>query len=148
VGFSVTDVVLLYALFNATCVVAAPLVGKLGDRVGRSRIVVMGYALYAVINLWLALASTQWEVVAVFAIYGIFYAIEDSQSRAFIADLEPERRATAVGAYNFVTGVLYLPASLIAGVLWAVAPGLAFALSAILSVMAIVVFAWLKPAPL
>lgn len=33
-GFSVTEIVLLYALFNTTCVVAAPLVGKLGDRVG------------------------------------------------------------------------------------------------------------------
>ena len=42
-GFRVTEIVLLYALFNATCVVAAPLVGKLGDRVGRSRIVVLGY---------------------------------------------------------------------------------------------------------
>ena len=146
VGFSVTDIVLLYALFNATCVVAAPLVGQLGDRVGRSRIIVLGYALYAAINLWLVLASSRWEMVAVFAIYGVFFAIDESQSKAFIADLEPERRATAVGAYNFVTGVLYLPASLIAGVLWTVAPGLAFALAALLSVAAIGVFAVLRPA--
>ncbi len=148
VGFSVTEVVLLYALFNATCVIAAPLVGKLGDRVGRSRIVVAGYAVYAVINVWLAVAVTRWEMVAIFAIYGLFYAIEDSQSKAFIADLEPERRATAVGAYNFVTGILYLPASLMAGALWVVAPSLAFVLSAVLSVAAIVVFAVLKPARL
>jgi len=148
VGFSVTDVVLLYALFNTTCVMAAPLVGKLGDKVGRSSIVVMGYAVYAVINLWLALASTRWEVVTVFAIYGLFYAIEDSQSKAFIADLEPERRATAVGVYNFVTGALYLPASLVAGALWVVAPSLAFALSAVLSVLAIAVFAAMRPARL
>ena len=148
VGFSVTEVVLLYALFNATCVIAAPLVGKLGDRVGRSRIVVAGYAVYAVINVWLAVAVTRWEMVAIFAIYGLFYAIEDSQSKSFIADLEPERRATAVGAYNFVTGVLYLPASLVAGALWVIAPSLAFVLSAVLSVVAIVVFAVLKPARL
>jgi len=57
VGFGVTDIVLLYALFNITCVVAAPLVGKLGDKVGRSRIIVLGYAIYAVINLWLVVAS-------------------------------------------------------------------------------------------
>ena len=148
VGFSVTEVVLLYALFNATCVIAAPLVGKLGDRVGRSRIVVAGYAVYAVINVWLAVAVTRWEMVGIFAIYGLFYAIEDSQSKSFIADLEPERRATAVGAYNFVTGVLYLPASLVAGALWVIAPSLAFVLSAVLSVVAIVVFAVLKPARL
>lgn len=78
--------------------------------------------------------------------YGLFYAIDESQSKAFIADLEPERRATAIGVYNFVTGGLYLLASVVAGVLWAWAPGLAFGLAAILSVAAMVVFYALQPA--
>lgn len=143
VGFSVTEIVLLYALFNTTCVVAAPLVGKLGDRVGRSRIVVLGYAVYVGICLWLMVASTRWELIAAFAMYGLFYSIEESQSKAFIADLEPDRRATAVGVYNMVTGVLYLPASLVAGALWGVAPALAFAAAAALALAAIGVF-WLQ----
>jgi MFS family permease len=146
VGFSLTDVVLLYALFNTTCVVAAPLVGHLGDRVGRSRIVLLGYATYAGLNLWMVFASTRWEMVAVFCIYGLFYAIEESQSKAFIADIEPERRATAMGAYNFVTGSLYLPASLVAGALWTVAPSAAFGLAAALSVAAMGVFLRVRPA--
>lgn len=146
VGFGMTDVVLLYALFNVVCVVAAPLVGRLGDKVGRSRIVISGYAVYALINLWLVVAGTRWEMVGIFCLYGVFYAIEDSQSKAFIADLEHHRRASAVGIYNFVTGGLYLPASLIAGALWAVAPGLAFGLGAVLSVAAIVVFVVMRPA--
>ncbi|HAJ12140.1 MAG TPA: MFS transporter [Comamonadaceae bacterium] len=146
VGFGMTDVVLLYALFNVVCVVAAPLVGKRGDKVGRSRIVVLGYALYAAINLWLVVAGSRWEMVGIFCLYGVFYAIEDSQSKAFIADLEPERRATAVGVYNFVTGGLYLPASLVAGALWTIGPGLAFGLAAVLSVAAIVIFLLLRPA--
>ncbi len=145
-GFRVTEIVLLYALFNATCVVAAPLVGKLGDTVGRNRIVVLGYLVYAAINLWLVLVSSRWEMVVIFAIYGLFYAIDESQSKAFIADLEPERRATAVGVYNFVTGLLYVPASLMAGALWVYAPSLAFAVAAALSVAAIAVFAMLNPA--
>lgn len=145
-GFSVAQIVLLYALFNTTCVVVAPLVGKLGDRVGRSRIVVLGYALYGAINLGLMFATSRWEIVVAFAFYGFFYAIEDSQSRAFIADLEPERRATAVGAYNFVTGLLYLPASLVAGALWASSPRLAFALAAGLSLVAVGVFVVASPA--
>lgn len=143
-GFSVTDIVLLYALFNALCVMAAPLVGKLGDRVGRRRIIVMGYALYGLINLGLMFASSQWELIALFACYGVFYAIDESQNRAFIADIEPERRATAVGVYNFVTGVLYLPASLAAGALWALAPNLAFGLAALLSGLAIAAFVTLR----
>jgi MFS family permease len=144
-GFSVTDIVLLYAFFNTTCVLVAPLVGKLGDKAGRARIIVLGYAVYAAINLWLVVSSSRFEIVTVFAIYGLFYAIEESQSKAFIADLEPDRCATAIGIYNFATGLLYLPASLVAGALWSVAPGLAFAVAAALSLAAIVVFSLLKP---
>jgi MFS family permease len=145
-GFSVTHIVLLYALFNTTCVIAAPLVGRLGDKVGRSRIVVLGYAVYALINAWLVIASSRWEMVAVFAVYGLFYAIEESQSKAFMADLEPERRATAMGVYNAVTGALYLPASLVAGALWTIAPGLAFGAAAALALLAMVAFAVVGPA--
>ncbi|MDE2417895.1 MAG: MFS transporter [Burkholderiales bacterium] len=145
VGFSVTDIVLLYALFNTTCVVAAPLIGKLGDKVGRSRIVMLGYLVYAAINLWLIMANSRWEIITVFAVYGLFYAIDESQSKAFIADLEPDRRATAMGVFNFVTGVLYLPASLLAGALWTYAPGLAFSVSLVLSLGAVVAFWALRP---
>jgi MFS family permease len=146
VGFGITDIVLLYALFNATCVIAAPLVGWRGDRVGRSGIVVLGYALYGAINVAAIFADSRGEVVALFALYGLFYAIEESQSKAFIADIEPERRATAIGVYNVVTGALYLPASLAAGALWTVAPAWSFALAALLSLLAIALFAALRPA--
>jgi len=145
VGFSMTDIVLLYALFNITCVLAAPLVGKLGDRIGRSHIIVLGYIVYGLINLWLVFALSRWEIITVFAIYGCFYAIDESQSKAFIADIESERRATAVGVYNFVTGLLYLPASLTAGALWIISPSYAFALAALFSLMAIAAFITLHP---
>jgi MFS family permease len=147
VGFGVTETVLLYALFNTTCVVAAPWAGWLGDRIGRIRIVLLGYSVYAGLTLWLIFASSRWEIAVVFAVYGIFYAIDESQSKAFIADLEPERRATAVGVYNFVVGVMYLPASLIAGALWAVAPSAAFAASTLLSVVAIGTLLLMVPEP-
>ena len=145
-GFGVTDIVLLYALFNTSCVIVAPLAGLLGDRIGRSRIILLGYAVYGLVNLGLIFATRQWELVVMFFFYGFFYAIDDSQSRAFIADIEPERRATAIGVYNFVTGVLYLPASLIAGALWTVSPNLAFGLAALLSLAAMACFILLRPA--
>ena len=44
VSFSLTDTMLLHAFFNAVCVVAAPLVGRLGDTIGRSRVVLLGQA--------------------------------------------------------------------------------------------------------
>lgn len=135
-GFGVTEIVLLYALFNVSCVLFAPLAGWAGDRIGRRRIVLLGYLIYGLLNLGLALCSSQAALIGLFLLYGLFYAVEESQSKAFIADLEPERRATAVGVYNFVTGSLYLPASLMAGALWAVDPVLAFGLAALLSLAA------------
>ena len=146
VGFSVKDVVLLYALFNASFVVAAPLIGKLGDQIGRTRIVVLSYLIYLVMSLGFAFATTKWQIIFLFVIYGAFYSIDEAQSKAFIADVEPERRATAIGVFNFVTGVIYLPASLIAGALWAVHPSIVFILAAFLSLVAITAFVFLRPA--
>lgn len=144
-GFKMTDIVLLYALYSFTCVIAAPWVGQLGDRIGRSKIIVLGYIIYAGINLLLINMTSQRELILVFAIYGVFYAIDESQNKAFIADLELERRASAIGIYNFFTGIIYLPASLIAGFLWTISSSLAFGLAAGLSILAIVVFIFLKP---
>ena len=144
-GFDVKQVVLLYALFNITCVIAAPLAGRLGDWIGRSYIVMLGYALYAGINVAMIFIDSAAAIVALFAVYGIFYAIEEAQTKAFIADLEAERRASAVGLYHFVTGAIYLPASLLAGGLWLLSPHWAFALAALLSLLALLCFAVLKP---
>lgn len=144
-GFSVGDIVLLYALFNGICALASPLVGRLGDRIGRRAVIVLGYALYGAVNLGMAAADSRWQISALFAVYGVFYAIDESQSKAFIADLEPQRRATASGVYSFVTGMIYLPASLLAGALWGMAPQSAFVIATLLSVLAIGCFVALRP---
>jgi len=145
VGFAARDIVLLYALFNIACVVAAPLIGKLSDRLGRPRMILLGYLTYAFLSLGFALASAQWQVVVLFVAYGVFYAIDEAQNKAFIADLELERRASAMGLYNFVTGMLYLPASLLAGALWLLHPSSAFYVAAGLSLTAMAVFMVLRP---
>jgi len=145
VGFSVKDVVLLYALFNLAFVVAAPLIGKLGDHLGRARIIVLGYLTYLLMCVGFAFATTQWQVIVLFVVYGVFYSIDEAQSRAFIADIELERRASAIGVYDFLTGLIYVPASLMAGALWVIHPVSAFLVAACLALAAIVAFAILRP---
>jgi MFS family permease len=145
VGFAVKDIVLLYALFNISFVIAAPLVGKLGDVAGRARIIMLGYLIYLLMSLGFAFATTKWQVIVLFVIYGVFYSIDEAQSKAFIADIELDRRASAIGVYNFVTGIIYLPASLIAGALWLVHPASAFILAACLAFFAIVAFVTVRP---
>lgn len=145
-GFSVRDIVLLYALFNVSFVVAAPLIGRLGDQIGRTRIIVLSYLLYFVMSLGFAFAGTKWQIILLFVLYGVFYSIDEAQSKAFIADVEPERRATAIGVYNFATGAIYVPASLIAGALWALHSGTVFILAAFLSLAAVIALVYLHPA--
>ena len=97
----------------------------------------IGYLLYLLMSLGFAFTATQSQVIALFIVYGVFYAIDEAQSNAFIADLEQERRASAIGLYKLVTGLLYLPASLIAGALWLLHPASAFLLAAALSLAAL-----------
>jgi MFS family permease len=145
-GFSVKDVVLLYALFNISFVFVAAPIGKLGDRIGRSKIVVLGYLVYLLMCLGFVFAVGKPSVVALFILFGIFYAIDEAQSKAFISDIEKNRRATAIGAYNFVTGLVYVPASIIAGALWAVNSSYAFFFAAGITLFAMLVFIALRPA--
>ncbi len=147
VGFAVKDIVLLYALFNIACVISAPLIGKLSDRVGRPRMIMLAYLIYLLMCLGFAFATSKWQVLVLFIVYGVFYAIDEAQNKAFIADLESSRRASAIGLYNFVTGLIYLPASLIAGALWSLQPASAFLLAAAFALTALGVFAVLRPKP-
>jgi MFS family permease len=90
-------------------------------------------------------ATSAAQVVALFIVYGVFYAIDEAQSKAFIADLESDRRASALGVYSGVTGLIYVPASLLAGALWTVRPASAFLAAAGICLAAMAAFAILRP---
>jgi MFS family permease len=144
-GFAIKDVVLLYALFNISFVIISIPVGKLGDLIGRKYIIILGYLTYITMSLGFVFAKEKWEVIVLFLLFGIFYSIDEAQSKAFITDIEKDRRATAIGMYNFVTGLIYLPASVIAGALWIFNPIYAFVFAAVVAFIALGVFIFLQP---
>src|ERR1019366_4296842 len=118
-GFGLKDVVLLYALFNVSSTIASVPVGRIGDRVGRRALIASSYVLYAIMAAGFTVVDSKPGVVLLFLLYGVFYAIDEGQTKAYLADLtNDEAWATAIGAYGFVTGLIYLPASLLAGALW------------------------------
>lgn len=145
IGFSVKDVVLLYALFNISFVIISIPVGKLGDFIGRKYIIILEYITYIIMSIGFVYATEKWQVIILFLLFGIFYSIDEAQSKAFISDIEKDRRATAIGLYNFVTGIVYLPASIIAGALWVLHPTYAFMFAAIITGIALISFIILKP---
>jgi MFS family permease len=140
IGFPAKDVTLLYALFNVSFVIMAPIFGKMGDKIGYKKIIALEYLLYLTMCLGFIFATAKWHVILLFLVFGVFYSIDESQSKAYITDLEQSKRGTAIGAYNFFTGLIYLPASLIAGFLWKLHPNYAFAFGAAVSAVAFVFF--------
>lgn len=146
-GFGIKEAVLLYALINLSFVASAPVAGRLGDRYGRHRLLLCAYLLYALICVGFAVAGARPLLLLLFVAYGVFHAIEDAQSRAFIADLEPERHGSAIGLYNFVTGLAFVPASLGAGLLWLRSPVSALLTAATVALLAAAAFLILRPAP-
>jgi MFS family permease len=140
VGFEIKDIVLLYVLFNIAFVIASAPIGKLGDIIGRKKIIILEYVLYLVMCLGFIFAATKLEVALMFVIFGIFYAIDEGQSKAYIADLEKTRRGIAIGIYNFITGMIYLPASIIAGLLWVINPNYSFVFAGVISIAALIFF--------
>ncbi|MFA6510889.1 MAG: MFS transporter [Candidatus Paceibacterota bacterium] len=145
VGFSIKDVVLLYALFNISFVAFSVPIGKLGDWIGRKYIIVLEYLIYIVMSLGFIFVKARWEIIVLFVLFGFFYAIDEAQSKAYISDIEQDRRATAIGMYNFVTGLVYLPASAIAGLLWIFNPIYAFIFAAFIALIAMGTFIFLQP---
>jgi MFS family permease len=139
-GSSVLYITLMLVLFNITYAVTALPAGVLSDRLGRRRVIAAGWAIYALVYLGFAVASSLWQVWLLFACYGVYYGVVEGVARAFVADLVPEeKRGTAYGLYHGVVGITLLPASLIAGWLWqAISPAAPFYFGAGLAFLAMV----------
>jgi len=138
VGFSPSSVLLLYLLYNLSFAALSLPAGKLSDRVGRTTLLGLGYAVYGIAYLGFALLTPRAAPLAcwaLFALYGVYSALTEGVERALVADLaQPETRATALGMHAAVIGIGLLPASMLAGALWEIAgPPAPFILGAVLS---------------
>ena len=109
----------LYILYTLVDSVLAMPVGTLSDRIGRGRVLVAGYLLFAITCLGFAIGDSMAWFVVLFALYGAVYAIVQTGQRAFASDLAPvETRGAALGIFHTCTGVAAILGSLIAGQLW------------------------------
>jgi MFS family permease len=118
-GISIWQIFLIIALFNVVTTFSSYPAGILSDRLNRRTLIRAGWLTYALIYLGFALATEAWEIWALYIAYGIYYGLTDGVERAFVADLVlPEERGAAYGIYNGAVGIVVLPASLIAGIMW------------------------------
>jgi len=140
-GFGEADVVLLYFLCSAAASVLSMPFGRLSDKIGRKKLLVPGYLVFALCYLGFAFAQGKALMVAVFVLYGAYTAMIAGVERAFVAEIAPPAlKGTMLGLQATVAGVALLPASVIAGALYgARGPAAPFVFGAALSLAAAVI---------
>ena len=133
-GVSVVLIPLLWATLHVSKVVSSLFGGDLSDRLGRRRLIVSGWILYAAVYAGFAFVTNEYSVWILFIIYGIYFGFAEGAEKALVADLvPPEKHGTAFGLYNLAFGITVLPASLLMGALWDWrGPQTAFIVSALL----------------
>jgi MFS family permease len=137
-GVSPAHTLLLWAAFHIVKVLSSIFGGDLSDRLGRRRLIISGWILYAAVYAGFAFVSSEVSVWILFMIYGIYFGLSEGAEKALVADLvQPGQRGTAYGLYNLAFGVTVLPASLLMGTLWDWrGPQTAFLVSAVLGASA------------
>ncbi|QHI73145.1 MFS transporter [Aminipila terrae] len=119
VGVTDEFIPLIYLIFNAVSVLFAVPAGILSDKIGRERIIIFGYVLYAIIYFGFGRTNSIGMLAGLFALYGLYSAATDGVQKALVSDLIPkDKRGTGLGIYNCLVGITLLPASLIAGIMY------------------------------
>lgn len=118
-GFTSSQVMLLYLIFNLSAAILAIPSGKLSDRFGRSAILVPGYLISGLVYLGFALLTSKTGILLLFVAYGAYTAFISGAERAFIAEASPkEFKGTVLGLYGMLQGIGLLLSSTVAGVMW------------------------------
>ena len=119
VGVRIALIPLVYLVTNVVSVAGAVPIGALSDRIGKEKILVCGFIIYAAVYYGFGITTSTGAIVALFALYGLYSAATDGIQKAFISDLiDKNKQGTGLGIYNALIGITLFPASLIAGVLY------------------------------
>jgi MFS family permease len=138
-GLPTAMVPVLWAITSASAMLLSTPLSSLSDRVGRSRLIIVGWVIYGLFYLLLGLNGHHlWLLWPLFAFYGVFMAATEGAEKALVADIAPkEMLGTAYGWFNLTTGIMLLPASMIFGWLWqTISPEVAFGFSASCAILA------------
>lgn len=101
--------------------------GRLSDRIGHRKTVTAAWLVYAAVYLSFPYFTSWWSAWLVFVAYAAYYGLSEGGEKAILAELVPaQSRGHAFGVMHAVTGAMVLPANLLFGLLYNVAPWIAF----------------------
>ncbi len=144
IGLALFMIPLVYFVYNAVYAAFAQPIGKLSDKVGRRPILIVGILLFGLTSLGFGFVANTTTIWFLFALYGLFMAVTDGVSRAYVSDLAASnKRGLAFGTYHAIVGITVLPANFIGGVLWhSVNVQAPFVYAAVLSVISALLLAF------
>lgn len=139
---------LLYASFNVIYALLAPFAGKMEDKYGKQRIITIGLIILTVISGILCIPIirsifSEILITMIFLVFGVYMAIVDTGSRAFISDITGKNKKGKIyGMYYLLVGILSIPESLLFAFLYhSFGFQTAFLFSTITLIICVIVFA-------
>jgi len=118
-GFSTVWIPVLYLIFTLIAAISSYVFGRLSDIIGRRIVFQFSLIAFAIMCFGFSVTNSHIIIAALFALYGLHKGAFDTVSRAFAAELaDPKFLASSLGLYQMATGLIALPASLLAGFLW------------------------------
>ncbi len=145
-GYQATSVPIFYLIYTAVAMLFSLPFGKLADIIGRKKVFMISYAIFALMCFGFMIVEQKWMLFILFPLYGLHLASLEPVQKTFVSEMAPSRfRVSTIGAYQMVVGILALPASLIAGLLWEkVAPWAPFAFSLAMASTAFLLLFFIK----
>jgi MFS family permease len=123
-GFTTTQVVLAYVVFNLVYTLGSFPAGAVSDRLPRPLVYGVGLIAFAAAYAGLGVVGHSAWVFALLAIYGLFPALTDGVGKAWISTLvTDEHRGRAQGVFQSLSNGAVFVAGLWAGLTWTLGPG-------------------------
>jgi MFS family permease len=118
-GVSIALLPVLWSVLHVSKLLSSYWGGGYSDRIDRPKVILAGWAIYALTYLGLGLAQQAWQAWVLFTVYGTYHGLTEPAEKALVKDMAPpDVRGRAYGFYNFVIGATAVPASALTGWLW------------------------------
>ncbi|MBP7796412.1 MAG: MFS transporter [Elusimicrobiales bacterium] len=146
-GFSMTEVMLVYFTYNIIYAIISTPAGMIADRIGKIKTFIIGLFIFSAVYFGFGINHSRSVVWLLFALYAFYAALNEGIYKAVISHLTTdENRGAAMGVFQGISGIAVFVASFLAGILWNrvsdTAPFIFGSATAFIS--AVLIFVWSK----
>ena len=86
-GINKVFIPFIYMIFNMVSVFFAIPIGKLSDKIGRDRLIILGFLIFAITFFMFGKFNSISVFIGLFAMYGLYSTLVDGSQKAMISDI-------------------------------------------------------------